>query len=60
IPLALNFQLNPLPVASSPAFYETWWFWTLVGVAGAGTAAAVIATSGSEVTPRPDLELRVP
>jgi hypothetical protein len=60
VPLTLNFKLNPLPVASGPAFYETWWFWTLVGVAGAGTAAAVIATSGGEVTPQPDLELRVP
>lgn len=60
VALTLDFRLNPVPVASGPAFYETWWFWTLVGVAGAGTAAAVIATSGGEVTPRPDLELRVP
>jgi hypothetical protein len=59
-PLALDFRLNPLATASGDAFYETWWFWTIVGVAGAGTAAAVIATSGGEVTPRPDLELRIP
>lgn len=60
VTLTLDFRLKPVPVASSPAFYETWWFWTLVGVAGAGTAAAVIATSGGEVTPRADLDLRIP
>lgn len=60
--VTLDFQLPRLVSAKStdPAFYETWWFWTIIGVAGAGTAAAVIATSGGEVTPTPDLSLTIP
>lgn len=59
-PLALDFRLKPIAVASDKAFYETWWFWTIVGVAGAGTAAAVLATSGGETTPTADFALRIP
>ena len=44
------------------AFYETWWFWTIVGVVGAGaTAGAIAATSGgTTTTPRADFSLSVP
>ncbi|MBL8784352.1 MAG: PEGA domain-containing protein [Deltaproteobacteria bacterium] len=46
---------------SGGAFYEKWWFWTIVGVAGAGAAAAVIATSGGQtVSPTPQFTLSVP
>jgi uncharacterized membrane protein YczE len=33
-------------VEEGPAWYESWWFWTIVGVAvvGSGTAAAVVLT----------------
>jgi hypothetical protein len=36
---------------------EKWWFWTLigVGVVGAGTAAALIATSGDDFVPMGEL-----
>jgi len=33
------------------AFYEKWWFWTIVGVAGAGAATAIALTSGGEAKP---------
>ncbi len=61
----LSFELRPLPKKEGPvaggAFYEQWWFWTIVGVAGAGAAAAVIATSGGEtITPTPQFTLEVP
>lgn len=46
---------------SGGAFYEKWWFWTIVGVAGAGAAAAVIATSGGQtISPTPQFTLSVP
>jgi hypothetical protein len=61
----LDIQLRPLPKKKvgddGEAFYETWWFWTIVGVAGAGAAAAVVATSsGGTVTPTPAFSLQVP
>jgi hypothetical protein len=36
----------PPVVEEGPAWYESWWFWTIVGVAvvGSGTAAAVVLT----------------
>lgn len=44
------------------AFYETWWFWTLVGVAGAGATAAIVAgtAEGDTITPTPSFTLQVP
>ena len=47
---------------SGDAFYETWWFWTLVGVAGAGATAAIVAgtASGDTITPTPSFSLQVP
>jgi len=60
----LNIQLRPFQkkvVGGGDAFYETWWFWTIVGVAGAGAAAAVVATSGGDtISPSPDFSLAVP
>jgi len=63
----LDIQLRPMPrkkpvdVAGGDAFYETWWFWTIVGVAGAGAAAAVVATSsGQTTTPNPHFSLPIP
>jgi hypothetical protein len=62
----LDIQLRPMPKkepeVAGEAFYETWWFWTIVGVAGAGAAAAVVATStgGETVSPRPNFSLNVP
>lgn len=62
----LDIQLRAMPkkrpdVAGGDEFYETWWFWTIVGVAGAGAAAAVVATSGGQTTtPTPSFSLNVP
>lgn len=60
--VVLEFRLAPIAEKNTgdTAFYETWWFWTIVGVAGAGTAAAVIGTSGGETTPTPNLTLTIP
>jgi hypothetical protein len=59
-----DIALKPLPkevAGDSQAFYETWWFWTIVGVAGAGTAAAIVATSsGDTVSPTPAFSLNIP
>ncbi len=62
----LHFVLKPMPVEvarskDSGAFYEQWWFWTIVGVAGAGAVAAVAVTSGGEtITPTPSFTLTIP
>jgi hypothetical protein len=51
----------PPAVAEGPAFYRTWWFWTLVGVAGAGAATAAVMSSGGEARPLvADLTLAIP
>jgi len=42
---------KPKVVDESEAFYETWWFWTIVGVAGAGAVTAIAVTSGGEAAP---------
>ncbi|MFT7579562.1 MAG: hypothetical protein ACI9MR_001228 [Myxococcota bacterium] len=39
--------------ASDEEFYETWWFWTLVGVAVAGGATATAVAVGSDDTVSP-------
>jgi hypothetical protein len=37
------------PPEPGPAFYETWWFWTIVGLAVVGgTVAVILAASGTE------------
>ncbi len=42
-------------------FYETWWFWTLVGVAGAGAATAAVVAGGGETKPLvPNFSLQIP
>jgi hypothetical protein len=42
---------SPAPAAATP-FYETWWFWTAVGVVVVGTTVGVVAaTAGSEASP---------
>lgn len=52
---------KPVDVSSGDAFYETWWFWTIVGVAGAGAAAAVVATQGGQTTTLAgDIDLAIP
>jgi len=62
----LNFTLvssNKGPVAGSSdsEFYETWWFWTLIGVAGAGAATAAVVAGGGETQPLvPNFSLQVP
>ena len=55
-----NYEVQPLrpkvPVVEKPiekdddtAFYETWWFWTIVGGLAAGSAAAIaMSVGGSE------------
>ncbi len=35
---------SPAPVTSTPV-YATWWFWTILGVAAAGSAAAAVLLS---------------
>lgn len=42
-------------------FYETWWFWTLIGVAGAGAATAAVVAGGGETRPLvPNFSLEIP
>ncbi|MCC6625027.1 MAG: PEGA domain-containing protein [Deltaproteobacteria bacterium] len=62
----VDFILKPLPkktdepVGDSDAFYETWWFWTIVGVAGAGAVTAIAVTSGGEAAaPTPAFTLNI-
>jgi hypothetical protein len=50
----LEFALRPVALAPAPegaAFYERWWFWTLVGVAGAGAATAAALSAGGSASP---------
>lgn len=60
----IQIQLRPVTKKKDDggeAFYETWWFWTIIGVAGVGAATAVVATQGGEtITPTPDYTLNVP
>ncbi len=43
-------------VTHSPAVYETWWFWTVVGVVVVGGAVGIgVAASGDEPLPVSDL-----
>jgi hypothetical protein len=44
----------PEPDAPSTPFYTRWWFWTLVGLAVAGGAAAVYLTRGGDSGPSTD------
>jgi hypothetical protein len=48
--------------ADGDAFYETWWFWTIVGVVGAGTATAIAVTSGGtqQAPPNASFTLQIP
>ena len=44
----ISVKLTPNAVIQAPDFYETWWFWTVVGVAVAGGAtASVFAVKGT-------------
>jgi len=56
--------LEALPnVGSGPEFYETWWFWTIIGVAvvGGATAGAVVATQdGGTQAPVADFKITIP
>lgn len=58
----LSVKLEPNQILRAPDFYETWWFWTVVGVAVAGGATAtVIATQGDgPQPPTPDFTLQIP
>lgn len=59
-----SITLEALPnVAGGPEFYETWWFWTIVGVAvvGGATAGAVVATQDSgSAAPVADFKITIP
>ena len=45
---------------AGPAFYETWWFWTIVGVTAAtATTIGVVAGSASGDPPVGDLQISV-
>ena len=57
----LTAELKPLPESElpvmasedGPAVYETWWFWTIIGVVVAsGAATAVALTVGQDTGPR--------
>ncbi len=63
----LDFQLEALPnagpiggAAGSAAFYETWWFWTAIGVAAAGAGAAVALSGDTAQAPTPNWIVNVP
>jgi len=58
-----DLALRKLPnVGGDEAFYETWWFWTIVGVVGAGTATAIAVTSGGgeQAPPSASFTLQIP
>jgi hypothetical protein len=61
-----DLQLKELPpdmTGKGPAFYETWWFWTVIGVAVAGGAAATaVALTSDTAAPGPvaDFTVQVP
>ena len=46
-------QEDPLPPAvDESAFYETWWFWTIIGGAAAiAVGGTILAVSGGEELP---------
>ena len=58
----ISVKLDPIAVIQAPDFYETWWFWTVVGVAVAGGAtASVFAVQGdAPQPPAPDFTLQIP
>ncbi len=48
-PVQEQITVEPPAEEPSPPFYSTWWFWTIVGVAVAGAAVAIVfAASGTE------------
>jgi len=51
----LDIVLDPLPMVAKPsaALYEQWWFWTIIGVAGAGAATAIALSAGGGEQPPP-------
>ncbi len=60
-----DFALKPVvrappPASAGPAFYETWWFWTVLGVAGAGAAAAALAPGDASRPLVADLTVTIP
>lgn len=58
----LTVTLEPIVLAAAPAFYEAWWFWSIVGVAVAGgTTATVLMVQGDgPQPPTPDFTLQIP
>ncbi|MFO0749235.1 MAG: PEGA domain-containing protein [Myxococcota bacterium] len=59
----IDITLKPLPVkpGEDSAFYKKWWFWTIVGVAGAGAATAIaLSSGGTAAAPNPSFTLQVP
>ncbi len=38
--------------AEGPAFYETWWFWAVLGSVAAGSAAAIVLTTSGDDGPQ--------
>ena len=59
---SITFEALP-NVAGGPEFYETWWFWTIIGVAvvGGATAGAVVATQDSgSAAPVADFKITIP
>ncbi|MCA9513401.1 MAG: PEGA domain-containing protein [Myxococcales bacterium] len=59
----LDFQLREMPTTSSDdgEFYEQWWFWTIIGVAGAGAATAIaLSSSGESAPPSAAFTLQIP
>ncbi|TNF28682.1 MAG: PEGA domain-containing protein [Deltaproteobacteria bacterium] len=49
-----DLTLRKMPgVGTDEEFYETWWFWTIVGAVAVGTATTVAVTSGGGETPPP-------
>ncbi|MFC1609467.1 tol-pal system YbgF family protein [Myxococcota bacterium] len=56
---ALTAVQPPAPAPGEASFYETWWFWTIVGgITAAGTTAILLTTGGEtrRVLPSRDLE----
>jgi hypothetical protein len=58
----ISVKLEPMMMVQAPGFYETWWFWTVVGVAVAGGATATVFAVQGEgpQPPTPDFTLQIP
>ena len=61
-PLSITMAAIVVASVKSKPFYQTWWFWTVVGVvlAGSATATAVVVTGKEAPAPSADFSIYIP